>query len=91
VGSYVQQWCSYLHSQACLYSWEAPSLLALFEFRILWQRISRCDFKSESCFSVVLGYPGLGVVRELGSDDDLFSVAYILVVASCHLVISGVS
>ena len=41
---------------------------------------------SESCFSVVLGYPGLAVVRELGSDDDLFSVAYILVV---HNRISG--
>jgi hypothetical protein len=29
----------------------------------------RCDFKSESCFSGVLGYPGLAVVGELGSDD----------------------
>jgi hypothetical protein len=29
----------------------------------------RCDFKSESCFSGVLGYPGLAVVEELGSDD----------------------
>jgi hypothetical protein len=28
----------------------------------------RCDFKSESCFSVVLGYPGLAVVEELGFD-----------------------
>ena len=31
--------------------------------------ILRCDFKSESCFSSVLGYPGLAVVGELGSDD----------------------
>ena len=31
--------------------------------------IMRCDFKSESCFSGVLGYPGLAVVGELGSDD----------------------
>jgi hypothetical protein len=31
--------------------------------------IMRCDFKSESCFSGVLGYPGLAVVEELGSDD----------------------
>ena len=29
----------------------------------------RYDFKSESCFSGVLGYPGLAVVGELGSDD----------------------
>jgi hypothetical protein len=31
--------------------------------------IMRCDFKSESCFSSVLGYSGLAVVGELGSDD----------------------
>jgi hypothetical protein len=30
--------------------------------------IMRCDFKSESCFSVVLGYPGLAVVGELDSE-----------------------
>jgi len=28
-----------------------------------------CDFKSKSCFSGVLGYLGLAVVGELGSDD----------------------
>ena len=28
-----------------------------------------CDFKSESCFSGVLGYLGLAVVGEPGSDD----------------------
>jgi hypothetical protein len=26
-------------------------------------------FRSESCFSGVLGYPGLGMVGEFGSDD----------------------
>jgi hypothetical protein len=31
--------------------------------------IIRCDFKSESYFSSVLGYPGLAVAGELGSDD----------------------
>ena len=31
--------------------------------------IMRCDFKIESCFSSVLGYPRLAVVGELGSDD----------------------
>jgi hypothetical protein len=28
----------------------------------------RSDFRSESCFSGVLGFPGLAVVGELGSD-----------------------
>ena len=31
--------------------------------------IMRYDFKSESCFSGVLKYPGLPVVGELGADD----------------------
>ena len=31
--------------------------------------IMRCGFKSESCFSGVLGYPGLAVLGELGSDE----------------------
>ena len=31
--------------------------------------IMRYDFKSESCFSGVLGYPGLTEVVVLGSDD----------------------
>ena len=30
--------------------------------------IMKYDFKSSSCFSGVLGYPGLAVVGELGSD-----------------------
>ena len=30
--------------------------------------IMSCDLKSKSCFSGVLGYPGLAVVGELGSD-----------------------
>jgi hypothetical protein len=29
----------------------------------------RCDFKSESCFSGVLGYSGLTVLGELDFDD----------------------
>jgi hypothetical protein len=29
----------------------------------------RYDFKSESCFSSVLGYPGLILLGVLGSDD----------------------
>ena len=39
----------------------------------------------------MLGYLGLTVVRELGSDDALVSVAYVFALASPHLVISGVS
>jgi hypothetical protein len=31
--------------------------------------IMRIDFKSESCFSGVIGYPGLAMVGELGFDD----------------------
>jgi hypothetical protein len=31
--------------------------------------IMRYDFKSESCFSGVLGYPGMSEVGLLGSDD----------------------
>jgi hypothetical protein len=32
--------------------------------------IMRCDFKSESYFSDVLGYPSLAVLGELDSDVD---------------------
>jgi hypothetical protein len=31
--------------------------------------IMRCDFKSKSCFSCVMGYPALAVMEELGSDE----------------------
>ena len=31
--------------------------------------IMRSDFRSESCFSNVMLYPGLAMVGELGSDD----------------------
>ena len=51
--------------------------------------IMRYDFKSESCFSGVLGYPGLAEVGVLCSDDGEWS--WILTFAFCHLVISGVS
>jgi hypothetical protein len=40
----------------------------LFMF-FLKSSIMKSDFKSESCFSSVAGYPGLAMVRELGSDD----------------------
>ena len=35
--------------------------------------IMRYDFRSESCFLGVLGYPGLAVVGVLGSDDAQWS------------------
>jgi hypothetical protein len=54
----------------------------------------RWDFRSESCFSGVLGYLGLSVVRELACDVAelhwLF-VFCIVVLVFCHLVISGVN
>jgi hypothetical protein len=43
----------------------------------------RCDFKSESCFSGVLGYPGLAVVGVLNSDDAQCS--WFLLVRFLHL------
>ena len=43
------------------------------------------DFKSKSCFSDVLGYPGLVVVNVLGSDETEWSLF-----AFFPLVISGV-
>jgi len=52
------------------------------------------DFKSKSCFSGLLGYPGLAVVGELGSDGvkrPWFLLLRIFALASCHLFISGVS
>ena len=49
----------------------------------------RYDFKSEYCFSGVLGYLGLAVVGVLGSDDAQWS--WFLILAFWHLVISGVS
>ena len=41
--------------------------------------ITRSDFRSESCFSGVIVYPGLTLV----------SVAYVLSIDSCHLHISS--
>jgi hypothetical protein len=46
--------------------------------------IMRYDFKSESCFSGVLGYPGLTVARVLGSDDAEWS--WFLLVRFLHLI-----
>ena len=43
----------------------------------------RYDFKSKSCFSGVLGYPGLTVVGVLGSDDAQWS--WFLLVRFFHL------
>jgi hypothetical protein len=56
--------------------------------------IMRCDFKSESYFSDMLGYLGLDVVGKLVSDDARYPcvyLAYVLALASRHLVISCVS
>ena len=55
--------------------------------------VMRCDFKSEPCFSGVLGYPGLSGGRTgfWWCQIALVSVANVLALASCHLVICGVS
>jgi hypothetical protein len=50
--------------------------------------IMRSDFRSQSCSSSVMVYPGLAMLGVLGSDDTLVSVAYILMLAS-HLIISS--
>ena len=46
-------------------------------------RIMGCDYKSRSCFSGVLGYPGLAVVGELGSDGAM--LPWFLLVMFLHL------
>jgi hypothetical protein len=52
----------------------------------------RYDFESKSCFSGVLGYPGLAEVGVLDSDDgEHSSVSKILTFSFHHLVISGIS
>ena len=45
----------------------------LMSFSISSTSIMKYDFKSESCFSDVLGYPGLSVLGVLGSDDSEWS------------------
>ena len=62
-------------------------LLYLFELLIFFLKsstsIMRYDFKSDSCFSGVLGYPGLTVLGILGSDDDEWP--WFLLVRFLHL------
>ena len=43
----------------------------------------KCDFKTRSCFSGLLGYPGLAVVGELGSDGTM--LPWFLLVVFLHL------
>ena len=53
--------------------------------------VKRWGFRSESCFSGVLGYPGLAVVQELGSGGaDLYWLLPFLFLY-LPLVISGVN
>ena len=63
-------WVSSLRASTCLPVFSCISLRELFmSFLKSYIIIMRCDFKSESCFSGVLGYPELAVVGELGSDN----------------------
>jgi hypothetical protein len=55
----------------------------LMSFLMSSASIMRYDFKSESCFSGVLGYPGLTEVGKLGSDDGEWS--WFLLVRFLHL------
>ena len=51
----------------------------------------RHDFKPESCFAHVLGYPGLALVGVLGSDNAewyWFLLIRVLHLPFCHLVTS---
>jgi hypothetical protein len=60
---------SSLRASTCLPLFSCISLRELFMSYLKSSIIiMRCDFKSESCFSVVLGYPGLAVVGELDSE-----------------------
>jgi hypothetical protein len=62
-----------LRSSSCLSVFSCISLRELFmSFLKSSISIMRCDFKSKPCFSGVLGYPGLAVVGELGSDDTMY-------------------
>jgi hypothetical protein len=84
----------------CVSSLRASSYVLLFflkrviyvlKFSII---IMRCDFKSESCFSGVLGVSRAHCGGRTGfwwCQVALVSVSYVPALASCHLVISGVS
>jgi hypothetical protein len=68
------------------------SLRELFMSFLKSSIIMRSDFRSESCFSGVLGYPGLAMVGEIGfwwCQVTLVSVAYVYKLASHHLNISS--
>jgi hypothetical protein len=71
VSIYIfRSWMVLFNSFTCLVVFSCISLRELFMSLLKSSIIiMRCDFKSESCFSSVLGYPELTVVGELGSDD----------------------
>jgi hypothetical protein len=63
-------YASSLMPSTCLFKFSCISLSELLMFFLKSStRIMRYDFKTESCFSGVLDYPGLAVVGVLGSDD----------------------
>jgi hypothetical protein len=67
----IRDFCvSSLRACTCLSVFSCISLRGLFLSYLKSSIIiMRCDVKSESCFSGVLGYPGLAVVGELDSED----------------------
>jgi hypothetical protein len=75
-------WISSLRSSTCLPEFFKKELFVSFlNYSII---IMRCDCKSESCFSHVLGQP-----RFWWCQVALVSVPYVLVLAFCHTDISG--
>ena len=65
--------CISLRDSTSLAVFSCISLSELLKPFLMSTSIMRYNFKSESCFMGVLGYPGLAVVVALGSDDAQFS------------------
>ena len=84
---------SSLRASSCLPVFSCISLRELFmSFLKSSIIIMRSDFISESCLSSVLWYPGLVIVGGIGfswCQVTLVSVAYVLMLASHHLIISS--
>ena len=74
-------------------SLRASSCLPVFSYISLSEFLKACiifmrwDFRSTSCFSGVVGYPGLAVVEELGSDGATIHLLLLLMILSVPLAI----
>jgi hypothetical protein len=61
--------CNSLRTSTCLAVFYCTLSELLMPFLKSYTSIMRYDFKSESCFSGVLGYPGLAVVGVRGGSE----------------------